>query len=168
MRGIWTAVVTVAVLGWPLSIAGQQAQTPANATARCRDGTYSTSRTARGTCSWHGGVAEWLASARCEDGTLSTSRVRQGACAGHGGVVAWLASGGPAAAGASSFVGGAIAGSETASVDSMPWVGSSRGRTYYRRGCRGASGLTPANRIYFRSEEEAQKAGYRRSAQADC
>lgn len=168
MRRIWTAAVAAAVLGWPPALAGQQTGPPGSATAQCRDGIYSTSRTARGTCSGHGGVAEWLASARCEDGTLSTSQARQGACAGHGGVVEWLASAGPAAAGTSSFVGGALVGSGTASVDSMPWVGSSRGRTYYRRGCRGASSLTPANRIYFRSEEEAQKAGYRRSAQADC
>lgn len=33
---------------------------PAGATARCRDGTYSFSRSRRGTCSHHGGVAEWL------------------------------------------------------------------------------------------------------------
>jgi len=33
---------------------------PAGATALCRDGTYSFSRSRRGTCSHHGGVAEWL------------------------------------------------------------------------------------------------------------
>jgi uncharacterized protein YraI len=33
---------------------------PAGASARCRDGTYSFSRSRRGTCSHHGGVAEWL------------------------------------------------------------------------------------------------------------
>lgn len=33
---------------------------PAGATARCRDGTFSFSQTRRGTCSHHGGVAEWL------------------------------------------------------------------------------------------------------------
>lgn len=32
---------------------------PAGATARCVDGTYSFSRSRRGTCSHHGGVAEW-------------------------------------------------------------------------------------------------------------
>jgi uncharacterized protein YraI len=35
-------------------------QPPAGATAHCRDGTFSFSRTRRGTCSHHGGVAEWL------------------------------------------------------------------------------------------------------------
>lgn len=33
---------------------------PAGATARCGDGTYSFSRHRRGTCSHHGGVAQWL------------------------------------------------------------------------------------------------------------
>ncbi|AOZ50314.1 MULTISPECIES: DUF3761 domain-containing protein [Chromobacteriaceae] len=32
---------------------------PANATARCRDGSYSFSTHHRGTCSGHRGVAEW-------------------------------------------------------------------------------------------------------------
>jgi hypothetical protein len=33
---------------------------PPGASAQCRDGTYSFSRSRRGTCSWHGGVARWL------------------------------------------------------------------------------------------------------------
>ena len=33
---------------------------PTGASAHCRDGTYSFSRSRRGTCSHHGGVAEWL------------------------------------------------------------------------------------------------------------
>lgn len=33
---------------------------PKGATALCRDGTYSFSRSRRGTCSHHGGVAQWL------------------------------------------------------------------------------------------------------------
>jgi hypothetical protein len=33
---------------------------PAGATARCGDGTYSFSQNHSGTCSHHGGVAEWL------------------------------------------------------------------------------------------------------------
>jgi len=35
-------------------------QAPAGATARCRDGSYSFSRHRSGTCSHHGGVAQWL------------------------------------------------------------------------------------------------------------
>jgi len=33
---------------------------PGGASARCRDGTYSFSEHRRGTCSHHGGVAQWL------------------------------------------------------------------------------------------------------------
>jgi len=33
---------------------------PAGATAKCQDGSYSFSRNHRGTCSHHGGVAQWL------------------------------------------------------------------------------------------------------------
>jgi hypothetical protein len=33
---------------------------PAGATARCVDGTYSFSQHRQGTCSHHGGVAQWL------------------------------------------------------------------------------------------------------------
>src|SRR4051794_2920632 len=33
---------------------------PPGATARCNDGTYSFSATHSGTCSHHGGVAQWL------------------------------------------------------------------------------------------------------------
>jgi hypothetical protein len=37
-----------------------QGDIPAEATARCKDGTYSRSTHRSGTCSYHGGVAEWL------------------------------------------------------------------------------------------------------------
>jgi hypothetical protein len=33
---------------------------PKGATAQCRDGTYSFSKSRSGTCSHHGGVAKWL------------------------------------------------------------------------------------------------------------
>jgi hypothetical protein len=46
---------------------GQTVQRPENcsgpprgATAQCRDGSYSFSRSRRGTCSHHGGVAKWF------------------------------------------------------------------------------------------------------------
>jgi hypothetical protein len=34
--------------------------TPARATAKCGDGTYSFSQHSRGTCSHHGGVSSWI------------------------------------------------------------------------------------------------------------
>lgn len=36
------------------------ARSPSGATARCRDGTYSYSEHASGTCSHHGGVGRWI------------------------------------------------------------------------------------------------------------
>jgi hypothetical protein len=38
----------------------QAPRPPIGASARCRDGTYSFSEHRRGTCSHHGGVAQWL------------------------------------------------------------------------------------------------------------
>lgn len=38
----------------------QSSTVPAGATAICRDGSYSFSQSRRGTCSYHGGVAQWL------------------------------------------------------------------------------------------------------------
>ena len=38
----------------------RMARVPEGASARCRDGTYSFSRHHSGTCSRHGGVAQWL------------------------------------------------------------------------------------------------------------
>ncbi|HUL50647.1 MAG TPA: DUF3761 domain-containing protein [Gemmatimonadales bacterium] len=69
---------------------GLVGQIPANATAKCKDGTYSTATSAKGMCSNHGGVAEKLppasATAKCKDGTYSKAASSQGACSGHGGV----------------------------------------------------------------------------------
>jgi len=55
-----------------------------------------------------------------------------------------------------------------ATTSSVVWVASSRGHTYYRRGCSTANRLSPANLIYFRTEEEARRAGYSRSTSRGC
>ena len=52
--------------------------------------------------------------------------------------------------------------------EGMAWVASSRGHTYYQRGCSTANRLSRTNLIYFRTEEEAQRAGYRRSTSRGC
>lgn len=48
------------------------------------------------------------------------------------------------------------------------WVGSTKGNMYYRIGCSGANVLSPANRVTFKTEIDAQKAGYHRSATKGC
>lgn len=91
MSKLWMAAITSAGLAFPVWLGAQQAKPPANATARCTDGAFSTAKAARGMCSAHKGVATWIASARCTDGSMSRSTTRQGTCSGHGGVAEWLA-----------------------------------------------------------------------------
>ena len=55
-----------------------------------------------------------------------------------------------------------------AQKESTAWVASSGGHTYYRRGCGTANRLSQPNLIYFRTEQEAQRAGYRRSTSRGC
>jgi hypothetical protein len=45
----------------PTFTADVSAQAPNDATAKCKDGSYSSAKTQRGACSGHGGVATWLA-----------------------------------------------------------------------------------------------------------
>jgi len=91
---------------------------PSGATARCKDRTWSFSKTRSGTCSSHKGVQYWVcpgilcepppppppgcgpqnapcgaATAVCNDGTLSCSKNRSGTCSHHGGVKCWICPG---------------------------------------------------------------------------
>ena|ERR1017187_9883482 len=59
-------------------------------------------------------------------------------------------------------------GSTSVATAGAAWIASNRGTTYYRSGCSGANKLSPSNRIAFKSEEEAQKAGYHRSKTKGC
>jgi len=61
MRRIGSTILAAAILG-VLASAASSGTPPPGATARCRDGTYSYSQHRSGTCSHHGGVAEWLTS----------------------------------------------------------------------------------------------------------
>jgi hypothetical protein len=57
LRSSLALALAGAALAWPAS---GMAEAPPGATAQCRDGTYSFSQTHSGTCSHHGGVAQWL------------------------------------------------------------------------------------------------------------
>lgn len=56
----------------------------------------------------------------------------------------------------------------TAVPDGARFVASSRGQVYYLASCRAARNLSAANRIYFKTDQEAAAAGYRPSASAGC
>lgn len=62
-----TGVASVGTIKYYTNSRGERVQSPTyyqtapvGATVLCRDGTYSFSRSRRGTCSHHGGVAKWL------------------------------------------------------------------------------------------------------------
>ena len=80
----------------PASKPAERAPMPPEATALCKDGSWSTADSKKGACSSHGGIKTWFgkppkgATARCKDGTYSKSAESQGACSGHGGVAFWL------------------------------------------------------------------------------
>jgi hypothetical protein len=56
------ATAAPAAIGGAMSgaAAGSMAGVPAGATGKCKDGTYTMSKTHSGACSHHGGVANWL------------------------------------------------------------------------------------------------------------
>ena len=59
MTRLWASATCVAAaLAFGAAQLAAQGK-PANATAQCKDRTYSTAKTKQGACSRHGGVADW-------------------------------------------------------------------------------------------------------------
>lgn len=143
-------LVSAALLLAPASRAFAQTPSAQSPTAKCRDGTVSYSATRSGTCSGHGGVAQWLvpsgATARCIDGTFSTSAQRQGACSHHGGVAQWLA------------------GTNAGATATRVWVNTSSG-VYHCPGSRYYGGTKHG--VYM-TEVEARSKGYRAAYSRAC
>jgi hypothetical protein len=143
-------IVSAAILLVPSSVAFAQSPSAQSPTAKCRDGSFSYSATRSGTCSGHGGVAEWLApssaTAKCNDGTFSTSASRQGACSSHGGVSEWLTQTSASAAG------------------TRVWVNTSSG-VYHCPGSRYYGGTKQGR---YMTEAEASASGYRPAYNRIC
>ena len=143
-------LVSAALLLAPNSRAFAQTPSAQSATAKCRDGSLSYSTTRSGTCSRHGGVAEWLvpsgATAQCSDSTYSTSASRQGACSRHGGVALWLTTG------------------STDAGATKVWVNTTSG-VYHCPGTRYYGGTKQG--VYL-TEVEARSKGYRPAYGRSC
>ena len=55
-----------------------------------------------------------------------------------------------------------------ATASEYPWVGSFADGVYFRATCPTAQDLAPANRRYFRTIQDAEGAGFRRSRTSGC
>jgi hypothetical protein len=58
--------------------------------------------------------------------------------------------------------------STTATDSEYPWVGSFADGIFFRATCTAAQDLAPANRRYFRTAQDAEGAGFRRSRTPGC
>jgi hypothetical protein len=88
MRRTGYGVVFAAVLAWSVPLVAQKpANAPANSTAQCTDGTFSTAKTEQGACSKHGGVKTWFGAPKDAKGDTKTTATKEPATA-KGSVVA--------------------------------------------------------------------------------
>jgi hypothetical protein len=79
MIRLWASATCVAAA---LAFGGAQLTAqgkPANATAQCKDGTYSTAKTRQGACSRHGGVQTWYADSAKSDIKVAGKETKEAA-----------------------------------------------------------------------------------------
>jgi uncharacterized protein with FMN-binding domain len=70
-----SCVAVALSVGVPLFVASVDAQArPKNATAQCKDDTYSSAKTKQGACSKHGGVKTWFADEKAAPAAAPTTK----------------------------------------------------------------------------------------------
>jgi Metal binding domain of Ada len=62
----------------------------------------------------------------------------------------------------------ADSGNPAATTAEYPWVASFADGVYFRADCPAAQDLAPANRRFFRTHQDAEAVGFRRSRTPDC
>lgn len=67
-----------------------------------------------------------------------------------------------------SLISPTASGGPAATAGEFPWVGSFADGVYFRADCPTAQDLAPANRRYFRTIQDAEGAGFRRSRTPTC
>jgi len=73
----WCVAGALAVAYPAVGVSAQSKTKPKNATAECKDGTYSTAKSKRGACSGHGGVATWYADEKSASDTKETKSAKK-------------------------------------------------------------------------------------------
>jgi hypothetical protein len=61
-----------------------------------------------------------------------------------------------------------ISAGDSAPATEFPWIGSFADGVYFQATCPAALDLAPTNRRYFRTHQDAEGAGYRRSRTTGC
>ncbi len=78
MRRTGYGVIFAAILALSVPLAAQKpANAPANSTAQCADGTFSTAKTEQGACSKHGGVKTWFGAPKDAKGDTKPTATKE-------------------------------------------------------------------------------------------